>query len=144
MSLSLSPRGCVDFSPGPPVPAVAAGPDEGWQVYSSAQDAEGRCICTVVAPQLRMCSRDARMRQLRQLLDKVHNMSQTLEALSEKAQSGLVYVRRVETKMKGLESSFRQVEQSRKAVLTGKPQADERVASADDTRSEFGKSGGRR
>ncbi|XP_032829212.1 noelin-like [Petromyzon marinus] len=104
------------------VPAVAAGPDEGWQVYSSAQDAEGRCICTVVAPQLRMCSRDARMRQLRQLLDKVHNMSQTLEALSEKAQSGLVYVRHVETKMKGLESSFRQVEQSRKAVLTGKPQ----------------------
>lgn len=40
-------------------------------MYSSAQDSEGRCICTVVAPQQTMCSRDARTRQLRQLLEKV-------------------------------------------------------------------------
>lgn len=46
-------------------------PEESWQVYSSAQDSEGRCICTVVAPQQTMCSRDARTKQLRQLLEKV-------------------------------------------------------------------------
>ncbi|MBN3280785.1 NOE1 protein, partial [Polyodon spathula] len=48
-----------------------ANPEESWQVYSSAQDSEGRCICTVVAPQQAMCSRDARTKQLRQLLEKV-------------------------------------------------------------------------
>lgn len=47
-------------------------PEESWQVYSSAQDSEGRCICTVVAPQQTMCSRDARTKQLRQLLEKVN------------------------------------------------------------------------
>lgn len=46
-------------------------PKEGWQVYSSAQDADGRCICTVVAPEQNLCSRDAKSRQLRQLLEKV-------------------------------------------------------------------------
>lgn len=45
-------------------------PKEGWQVYSSAQDADGRCICTVVAPEQNLCSRDAKGRQLRQLLEK--------------------------------------------------------------------------
>lgn len=40
-------------------------------MYSSAQDGEGRCVCTVVAPQQSMCSRDARTKQLRQLLEKV-------------------------------------------------------------------------
>lgn len=49
------------------------GPQEGWQVYSSAQDADGRCICTVVAPEQSLCSRDAKSRQLRQLLEKVGN-----------------------------------------------------------------------
>lgn len=46
-------------------------PKEGWQVYSSTQDADGRCICTVVAPEQNLCSRDAKGRQLRQLLEKV-------------------------------------------------------------------------
>lgn len=40
-------------------------------MYSSAQDADGRCICTVVAPEQNLCSRDAKGRQLRQLLEKV-------------------------------------------------------------------------
>uniref|UniRef100_A0A667YZD9 Olfactomedin 1 n=1 Tax=Myripristis murdjan TaxID=586833 RepID=A0A667YZD9_9TELE len=48
-----------------------AHPEDGWQVYSSAQDTEGRCVCTVVAPQQSVCSRDARTKQLRQLLEKV-------------------------------------------------------------------------
>lgn len=45
-------------------------------MYSSAQDSEGRCICTVVAPQQTMCSRDARTKQLRQLLEKVSESEQ--------------------------------------------------------------------
>lgn len=52
-------------------------PKEGWQVYSSAQDADGRCICTVVAPEQNLCSRDAQGRQLRQLLEKVGVHSST-------------------------------------------------------------------
>lgn len=40
-------------------------------MYSSAQDPDGRCICTVVAPEQNLCSRDAKSRQLRQLLEKV-------------------------------------------------------------------------
>ncbi|KAI4785832.1 hypothetical protein KUCAC02_037525 [Chaenocephalus aceratus] len=47
-------------------------PEEGWQVYSSAQDPDGRCVCTVVAPQNTVCSRDARTKQLRLLLDKYY------------------------------------------------------------------------
>ncbi len=57
---------------------LPANPEESWQVYSSAQDSEGRCVCTVVAPQQTMCSRDARTKQLRQLLEKVNP---TLNAL---------------------------------------------------------------
>lgn len=53
------------------VQAGPSPPEEGWQVYSSAQDSEGRCVCTVVAPQQTVCSRDARTKQLRQLLEKV-------------------------------------------------------------------------
>lgn len=55
----------------PSLQVLPANPEESWQVYSSAQDSEGRCVCTVVAPQQSMCSRDARTKQLRQLLEKV-------------------------------------------------------------------------
>lgn len=64
-SLPLAP------SPHLPPQVLPTNPEESWQVYSSAQDSEGRCICTVVAPQQTMCSRDARTKQLRQLLEKV-------------------------------------------------------------------------
>lgn len=55
----------------PCLQVLPANPEDAWQVYSSAQDSEGRCVCTVVAPQQSMCSRDARTKQLRQLLEKV-------------------------------------------------------------------------
>ena len=65
--LTFSPS--LSLAPCPQV--LPTNPEESWQVYSSAQDSEGRCICTVVAPQQTMCSRDARTKQLRQLLEKV-------------------------------------------------------------------------
>lgn len=58
------------------------GPQEGWQVYSSAQDADGRCICTVVAPEQSLCSRDAKSRQLRQLLEKVEKKQAGIDQCS--------------------------------------------------------------
>ncbi|XP_032832414.1 noelin-like [Petromyzon marinus] len=94
-----------------------AGADVGWQVFSSVQDAEGRCICTVVAPQPHMCTRDARARQIRQLLERVQNMSQSMEALSSRTQSDMVYVRRVEAQMRAFESRFSQVQADRHALL---------------------------
>lgn len=57
-------------------------PKEGWQVYSSAQDPDGRCICTVVAPEQNLCSRDAKSRQLRQLLEKVSLPNELLLAVN--------------------------------------------------------------
>ncbi|KAF0037148.1 hypothetical protein F2P81_010022 [Scophthalmus maximus] len=36
------------------------GSEEGWQVYSTASDPDGRCVCTVVAPARNLCKRDPR------------------------------------------------------------------------------------
>lgn len=66
-----SPDTCIPLYPRLCLQVLPANPEESWQVYSSAQDGEGRCVCTVVAPQQSMCSRDARTKQLRQLLEKV-------------------------------------------------------------------------
>uniref|UniRef100_A0A8C9EJJ6 Olfactomedin-like domain-containing protein n=1 Tax=Pavo cristatus TaxID=9049 RepID=A0A8C9EJJ6_PAVCR len=68
-------------------------PKEGWQVYSSAQDPDGRCICTVVAPEQNLCSRDAKSRQLRQLLEKVSLPNELLLPLTEQTEvaSSLVH-----------------------------------------------------
>uniref|UniRef100_A0A3Q2E9E7 Noelin domain-containing protein n=1 Tax=Cyprinodon variegatus TaxID=28743 RepID=A0A3Q2E9E7_CYPVA len=92
-------------------------PKEGWQVYSSAQDADGRCICTVVAPEQNLCSRDAKGRQLRQLLEKVQNMSQSIEVLNLRTQRDFQYIMRMESQIKGLRSKFRQIESDRKTVI---------------------------
>uniref|UniRef100_A0A5F9CTD0 Noelin domain-containing protein n=1 Tax=Oryctolagus cuniculus TaxID=9986 RepID=A0A5F9CTD0_RABIT len=100
-----------------PLQVLPTNPEESWQVYSSAQDSEGRCICTVVAPQQTMCSRDARTKQLRQLLEKVQNMSQSIEVLDRRTQRDLQYVEKMESQMKGLESKFKQVEESHKQHL---------------------------
>ncbi|KAM6954345.1 noelin-like isoform 2-T2 [Aplochiton taeniatus] len=91
---------------------LPANPEESWQVYSSAQDTEGRCVCTVVAPQQTMCSRDARTKQLRQLLEKVQNMTNSIQVLDQRTQRDLQYVEQMEQTLKGLETKFQQVEES--------------------------------
>ncbi|OCT82940.1 noelin-3 isoform X2 [Xenopus laevis] len=93
-------------------------PREGWQVYSSAQDSDGRCICTVVAPEQNLCSRDAKSKQLRQLLEKVHNMSQSIEVLNLRTERDYQYVQKMETQMKVVRVKFRQIEEDRKTLLT--------------------------
>ncbi|TRY62460.1 hypothetical protein DNTS_007135 [Danionella cerebrum] len=98
-------------------PSMTIGPKEGWQVYSSAQDADGRCICTVVAPEQNLCSRDAKSRQLRQLLEKVQNMSQSIEVLNLRTQRDFQYVMKMENQMKGLRTKFRQIEEDRKTIM---------------------------
>ncbi|XP_051970139.1 noelin-3-like isoform X2 [Xyrauchen texanus] len=98
-------------------PSSTIGPKEGWQVYSSAQDADGRCICTVVAPEQNLCSRDAKSRQLRQLLEKVQNMSQSIEVLNLRTQRDFQYVMKMENQMKGLRTKFRQIEEDRKTIM---------------------------
>ncbi|KAM4721339.1 noelin-3 [Rhinophrynus dorsalis] len=93
-------------------------PREGWQVYSSAQDSDGRCICTVVAPEQNLCSRDAKSKQLRQLLEKVQNMSQSIEVLNLRTKRDYQYVQKMETQMKVVRVKFRQIEEDRKTMLT--------------------------
>lgn len=85
--------------------------DDPWQVYSSAQDPEGRCTCTVVAPQQNMCNRDQRSRQLRHLLDKVQNLSSSIAALDHRTHSELQFVEQMETQLKNVESRFQQVQE---------------------------------
>ncbi|XP_070295518.1 noelin-3-like [Salvelinus sp. IW2-2015] len=107
-------------------PSMTIGPKEGWQVYSSAQDTDGRCICTVVAPEQNLCSRDAKGRQLRQLLEKVQNMSQSIEVLNLRTQRDFQYVMKMENQMKGLQTTLRQIEDNRKTIITRNFQADYR------------------
>ncbi|XP_061694238.1 noelin-3-like isoform X2 [Syngnathoides biaculeatus] len=100
-------------------PAVTpAGPREGWQVFGSARDADGRCVCTVVAPGQTLCSRDAKGRQLRQLLEKVQNMSQSMEVLNLRTQRDFQYIVRMESLIKGLRSKLRQVDSDRRTLAT--------------------------
>ncbi|XP_041957297.1 olfactomedin 1a [Alosa pseudoharengus] len=109
-ALNVAPPGVPDRSTG----VLPANPEDSWQVYSSAQDSEGRCVCTVVAPQQTMCSRDARTKQLRQLLEKVQNMTQSIQSLDQRTQKDLQYVQRMEVQLRGLETKFRQVEENHK------------------------------
>ncbi|MBZ3869859.1 Noelin [Sciurus carolinensis] len=111
--LCVACGGTLDRSTG----VIPTNPEESWQVYSSAQDSEGRCICTVVAPQQTMCSQDACMKQLRQLLEKVQNMSQSLEVLDRRTWRYLQYVEKMENQMKGLQSKYKQVEECHKQHL---------------------------
>ncbi|XP_032885006.1 noelin-3 [Amblyraja radiata] len=91
---------------------------DGWQVYSSAQDPGGRCICTVVAPEQNLCSRDARTKQLQQLLEKVQNMSQSIEVLNLRTQRDFQYVLKMESQMKGMKGQFHQIEDNRKTMMS--------------------------
>ncbi|KAM6954344.1 noelin-like isoform 1-T1 [Aplochiton taeniatus] len=102
---------------------LPANPEESWQVYSSAQDTEGRCVCTVVAPQQTMCSRDARTKQLRQLLEKVQNMTNSIQVLDQRTQRDLQYVEQMEQTLKGLETKFQQVEESHQTNIARQYQA---------------------
>ncbi|KAL7844811.1 hypothetical protein SRHO_G00233500 [Serrasalmus rhombeus] len=70
-----------------------------------------------VAPQQTMCSRDARTKQLRQLLEKVQNMTQSIQVLDQRTQRDLQYVVRMEDQLRGLETKFRQVEENHKQNL---------------------------
>ncbi|XP_077380179.1 noelin-3-like [Festucalex cinctus] len=95
---------------------TTVGSREGWQVFGSAQDADGRCVCTVVAPGQTLCSRDAKGRQLRQLLEKVQNMSQSMEVLNLRTQRDFQYIVRMESLIKGLRSKFRQMDSDRRTL----------------------------
>lgn len=63
------------FSPPPSSQTLFQSPDEGWQVYTSAQAPDGKCLCTAVIPVQGTCSRDLRSRQLRQLMEKVRALA---------------------------------------------------------------------
>jgi len=64
---------CGDFINTDPVcvQGLYPGSEEGWQVYSTASDPDGRCVCTVVAPARNLCKRDPRNRQLHLLTEQV-------------------------------------------------------------------------
>uniref|UniRef100_A0A8C4ZNG4 Olfactomedin 2a n=1 Tax=Gadus morhua TaxID=8049 RepID=A0A8C4ZNG4_GADMO len=93
-------------------------PEEGWQIYSSAQDADGKCICTVVAPAQNMCNRDPRSRQLRQLMEKVQNISQSMEVLDLRTYRDLQYVRNTENMMKVVDGKLKTASDNPRTVNT--------------------------
>ncbi|KAG5832802.1 hypothetical protein ANANG_G00295010 [Anguilla anguilla] len=87
--------------------ALYPSPEEGWQIYSSSQDVEGKCLCTVVAPAQNMCNRDPRSKQLRQLMEKVQNITQSMEVLDLRTYRDLQYVHNTESLMKTVDSRLK-------------------------------------
>uniref|UniRef100_A0A667WAS1 Olfactomedin 2b n=1 Tax=Myripristis murdjan TaxID=586833 RepID=A0A667WAS1_9TELE len=79
------------------------GSEEGWQVYSTASDPDGRCVCTVVAPAQNLCKRDPRSRQLRLLTEQVQNVSQSMEVVDLRTSRDLQYVRDSEPLLRGVD-----------------------------------------
>ncbi|KAJ8367077.1 hypothetical protein AAFF_G00331320 [Aldrovandia affinis] len=90
-----------------PCEALYPSPEEGWQIYSSSQDAEGKCVCTVVAPAQNLCNRDPRSKQLRHLMEKVQNITQSMEVLDLRTYRDLQYVRNTESLMKTVDSKLK-------------------------------------
>uniref|UniRef100_A0A3Q2NW95 Olfactomedin 2b n=1 Tax=Fundulus heteroclitus TaxID=8078 RepID=A0A3Q2NW95_FUNHE len=76
---------------------------DGWQVYSTASDPDGRCVCTVVAPARNLCKRDPRNRQLRLLTEQVQNVSQSMEVVDLRTSRDLQYVRDSEPLLRGVD-----------------------------------------
>ncbi|XP_031667555.1 noelin-2 [Oncorhynchus kisutch] len=85
------------------ISALYPGPDEGWQVYSSASDPDGKCVCTVVAPAQNLCKRDPRSRQLHLLTEQVQNVSQSMEVMDLSTSRDLQYVRDTEPLLRGVD-----------------------------------------
>uniref|UniRef100_UPI003AAE8924 noelin-2-like isoform X1 n=1 Tax=Centroberyx gerrardi TaxID=166262 RepID=UPI003AAE8924 len=93
------------------VSGLYPGSEEGWQVYSTASDPDGRCVCTVVAPAQNLCKRDPRSRQLRLLTEQVHthrhtqvqNVSQSMEVVDLRTSRDLQYVRDSEPLLRGVD-----------------------------------------
>ncbi|KAM9792173.1 noelin-2-like [Neosynchiropus ocellatus] len=79
------------------------GSDDGWQVYSTASDPDGRCVCTVVAPASGLCRRDPRGRRLRLLTEQVQNVSQSVEVVDLRTSRDLQYVRDSEPLLRGVD-----------------------------------------
>ncbi|NWV19279.1 NOE2 protein, partial [Origma solitaria] len=91
-------------------------PDEGWQVYTSAQAPDGKCLCTAVIPVQGSCARDLRSLQLRQLMEKVQNVSQSMEVLDLRTFRDLQYVRNTESLLRGLEGRIRTAAEGQRAL----------------------------
>ncbi|XP_050195003.1 noelin-2-like isoform X10 [Myiozetetes cayanensis] len=82
-------------------------PEEGWQVLRSAQAPDGRCLCTALVPVQGSCARDPPGIRIRNLLEKVQNMSQSLEQLELRTLRDLQYVRSTEGLVRGLDLRLR-------------------------------------
>ncbi|XP_026634987.1 noelin-2 isoform X1 [Chionomys nivalis] len=98
------PQGFPALQPGQ---TLFQSPEEGWQLYTSAQAPDGKCICTAVIPAQSTCARDGRSRELRQLMEKVQNVSQSMEVLELRTYRDLQYVRSMETLMRSLDARLR-------------------------------------
>ncbi|XP_066516483.1 noelin-2-like [Hoplias malabaricus] len=89
------------------ISAVYPGYDEGWQVFGSVSDVEGKCVCTLLAPPQNLCRKDPRHARLRQLTQHVQNVSQYLEVLGLRTSRDLQYLRDSERKVNVVEGRVR-------------------------------------
>ncbi|KAG9343618.1 hypothetical protein JZ751_013788 [Albula glossodonta] len=65
-------------------PSMTIGPKEGWQVYSSAQDADGRCICTVYVMKMETQMKGLRSKFRQIEADRKNIMTRNFQELKEK------------------------------------------------------------
>ncbi|XP_037115623.1 noelin-like [Syngnathus acus] len=102
---------CTPVGPAAPRVRDRGQERDGWQVFSSAQSSGGGCVCTVLTPfDDAVCSRDARSKQVRHLLDKVHNISRSIEDLERRSRQDMGVVEKMEAELRGLENKFKEVE----------------------------------
>ncbi|XP_035391066.1 noelin-2b isoform X2 [Electrophorus electricus] len=89
------------------ISAVYPGQEEGWQVFGSVSDVEGKCVCTLLAPPQNLCKKDPRHKRLRQLTEHVQNVSQYLEVLDLRTSRDLQYIRDSEKQLISVEIRVR-------------------------------------
>ncbi|XP_054635251.1 noelin-2-like isoform X2 [Dunckerocampus dactyliophorus] len=85
------------------VSGLYPGSEEAWQVYSTASDPDGRCVCAVVAPARNLCKRDPRSQQLHLLTQQVQNLSQSMEGVHLRTSRDLQHFRESEPLLRGVD-----------------------------------------
>ncbi|XP_076838925.1 noelin-2-like isoform X2 [Brachyhypopomus gauderio] len=89
------------------ISALYPGQEEGWQIFGSVSDVEGKCMCSLLAPPQSPCTKHTRHRRLRQLTEHVQNVSQLLEVLDLRTSRDVQHIRDSEKQLIAMEIRVR-------------------------------------
>ncbi|XP_057700100.1 noelin-2-like [Corythoichthys intestinalis] len=100
------------------VSGLYPGSEEAWQVYSTASDPDGLCVCAVVAPARNLCKRDPRSHQLSLLTLQVQNVSQTMDGVHLRTSRDLRHFRESEPLLRGVDGRLHSYASSPRALTS--------------------------